>query len=92
MRLIDADDLLITDEECSKRSCVGCPMYVNSCEEFKDVIINAPTIEPQKREKGKWIGTGDANGIGIFICDNCGKFSMLKSDFCPNCGADNREG
>lgn len=52
-------------------------------------VMNAPTIEPQK---GKWHGKGDSEGFGIFICDNCGKFAMMEYDFCPNCGADMREG
>ena len=45
---------------------------------------DAPPVEPE-RKRGKWIGKG-SEGFGIFICDNCGKLSMMEYDFCPNCG------
>lgn len=54
---------------------------------FYEVIERQPTIEPEQK-KGKWVGKG-SEGFGIFICDNCGKLSMMKYDFCPNCGSYN---
>lgn len=55
----------------------------------KDAEKRLMSLEP--RMKGRWAGTGDSEGFGIFVCDNCGKFAMIKSDFCPNCGCDMRE-
>jgi hypothetical protein len=57
---------------------------------FYEVIERQPTIEPE-RKKGKWVGKG-SEGFGIFICDNCGKLSMMEYDFCPNCGCRMEEG
>ena len=41
------------------------------------------------QKTGKWSGADGLYGCGIYICDNCGKFAMIKSDFCPNCGSYN---
>ena len=48
----------------------------------------------RKPRKGKWAGVDGLYGCGIYICDQCGKFAMMKTDYCPNCGArmDMREG
>ena len=43
-----------------------------------------PSVQPLK---GKWAGADGLYGYGIYICDQCGKFAMMKSDYCPNCGA-----
>lgn len=48
-------------------------------------------LEEPERKKGKWVGKG-SEGFGIFICDNCGKLSMMEYDFCPNCGCRMEEG
>lgn len=53
---------------------------------MQDIVSNLPSAQPRK---GKWAGKGDSEGFGIFICDNCGKFSMMEYDFCPNCGSYN---
>jgi len=52
-------------------------------------IHNAPTIEPKK---GRWIDK--SNGIeGAWnYCSVCGEQAIDLYDFCPNCGADMREG
>lgn len=55
----------------------------------KQWLDHLPSVQPRR---GKWAGKGDSEGFGIFICDNCGKFAMMEYDFCPNCGADMREG
>lgn len=49
-------------------------------------------LEEPERKKGKWVGKGDSERFGIFICDNCGRLSMMGSDFCPNCGCRMEEG
>lgn len=56
-----------------------------------------PTIEPER--KGKWI---HENTLKYFFCSECGEPSLTDDDryiysmdfpnFCPNCGADMREG
>ena len=78
MRLIDAD-ALEPDTDYDDGECWAVSMAQ---------IQNAPTIEPD-RKKGKW--TKDC------ACEICGFKPWYERDihtlsFCPNCGADMREG
>ena len=65
-----------------------------------------PSAEPE-RKSGHWVGcqeycnhlteqTGEkyiTTGIeNMIYCDQCWQANGRKSDFCPNCGADMREG
>ena len=59
----------------------------DALEKVANGIKKLPSVQPRK---GKWAGTGYSERFGIFICDNCGKFATMKSEFCPNCGADMR--
>ena len=59
----------------------------DALENVANGIKKLPSVQPRK---GKWAGTGYSERFGIFICDNCGKFATMKSEFCPNCGADMR--
>lgn len=105
MRPIDADALIISDEECVNTICRDCKMQVNGCEDFFNIIKNASTIELE-RPKGKWvphseksreyIGTVLINVVyDYWFCDACG-YQVEKGEpmynFCPNCGADMRGG
>lgn len=47
-------------------------------------VDHIPSVQPLK---GKWAGVDGLYGCGIYICDQCGKFAMMKTDYCPNCGA-----
>lgn len=42
-----------------------------------------------ERKKGKWIEL-DFTEAWEYRCDQCGRRSDFKENFCPNCGADNR--
>ena len=45
-----------------------------------------------KKTKGKWIESDKEDEFGFtwFKCSECGWEDTLKSNFCPNCGADMR--
>ena len=61
------------------------------CLEFID---NKPTIEPE-RKKGKWIKGVGENGITTSEFCSCCRYEnkhWCDWNFCPNCGADMREG
>lgn len=100
MRLIDKDALLeklgIAEncEVCTQNNepyCRWKPDVVDVCE----IISDAPTIEPE-RKKGKWIDTVVGGTLPVIVCDQCNTFFPLQfgasHNFCPNCGADMREG
>ena len=43
--------------------------------------------------RGRWDLLDDANSkIVKWNCDRCNRISTSKTDYCPNCGADMREG
>ena len=44
-RLVDADEILVSQKECNETiSCLKCRMHVSCCEDMEDVLENAPTI------------------------------------------------
>jgi len=91
MRLIDADALLVSENECQqKEDCRTCRMFLRGCEDFAAVIEDAPTIE--ERKTGRWIW----RRFNI-ECSECGGMPYFDSTeplykFCPFCGADMRGG
>lgn len=97
MRLIDADELLKAIANS------GLVWETNECLDVIEVLVvkkiidDAPTIE--ERPKGEW----KYCGMGVHSCTNCGaeyeagicdhcNVNNSEFKFCPNCGADMREG
>lgn len=77
--------------------CKGFNAAVDHCMHH---VIHAPTIEPE-RKRGRFVGTefdGYADGNPVFYewkCSECGcvfEDEEPMYNFCPNCGADMREG
>lgn len=50
------------------------------------VILEAPVIKTE-RKRGRWIKWGTE-----FKCDQCHLCNSVEKPYCPNCGADMREG
>ena len=52
-----------------------------------------PSVQPRK---GKWIYGEESkiigNPYGHYRCDQCNEIVGFETNFCPNCGADMREG
>lgn len=68
-------------------------MKINK-EELKQILLNGS--HKQQPKTGKWIKTIEPYEAEPFIlweCSNCHKIvkGIMKSDYCPNCGADMRE-
>lgn len=84
MRLIDADALI---EEYDR-------VHVGEPGGARKLMCDAPTVE--ERKTGKWIlCTDERFDIDYYKCSECGYEPYRKMDisnFCPNCGADMREG
>ena len=83
MRLIDADALKNTFKDKEGNEFTAFHFY--------DAIDNAPTIE---RPHGEWIyhKEWELDGECAFECSKCGMGVDVDYNFCPNCGADMREG
>lgn len=63
----------------------------NQTECIMHYIENMPSIQPKK---GKWIDTGENEEwyAREYRCSECGDTMLGDANFCPNCGADMREG
>lgn len=87
MRIIDADALI---NEFDRTFLGNNPRGV-----IRATIENAPTIEPE-RKKGEWLHKSKQlaalNTAWWYECSICGyhAFNGMRTDFCPNCGADMR--
>ena len=90
MRMIDADAL---------SRIVKLAWDTSDSKDFEKsvfiAIATAPTIE--ERKKGKWIDMGDFEQCSVCLGTRLkeiqtfyGKAIWIKTDFCPNCGADMR--
>lgn len=87
MRLIDADALLESLKKTDRYFML------------KADIDNAPTVElrmgrmtngviiPIKRPQGEWITTRTMLHDGDPYCSICDEENIIRSNFCPNCGA-----
>lgn len=84
-RLIDADVL-------SKKLC-ETTIFIKDGEVFQRMINDAPTVQAD-RPHGEWVKSKIPNEL--YVCSNCGgacwsydyERTIVKSNFCPNCGAD----
>lgn len=53
-------------------------------------LAKLPPVTPI-RPKGHWIEEfNDLEGEVRFTCSSCGKYQIFETDFCYNCGSDNR--
>ena len=88
-------------ELCKKHSnCYTCP-YLPVCgdmpadyEQGDDLEVTNAIIETAKAlepKTGHWIKEfNDLEGEVKFTCSRCGKYQPFETDFCYNCGSDNR--
>lgn len=99
MRLIDADKLKRKAQKVGTEAWkmkLTAPIET-TLNQFIDWIDEAPTIEPKQ---GKWIDAEIRHEDGVLpiqVCSECKTFYPLEYTggghrFCPNCGADMREG
>jgi len=92
MRLIDANKIVYSwqiDADGQEHDGVT----------LQSIIDKMPTINPEPRKKGKWIANGDIHKECPFCGEDWDKYvfgEVWYTDelpkFCPNCGADMREG
>ena len=81
MRLIDADAF----EAHMLHEWVKTEISNGDWTHFREMINAEPTIE--ERKKGKWIEL-DFTEAWEYRCNQCGRRSDFKENFCPNCGCE----
>ena len=88
MRLIDANKIVYSwqiDADGQEHDGVT----------LQSIINKMPTINPESRNKGKWIIDGHhikCNRCENIMCSRDREGDLIPRNFCPNCGADMREG
>lgn len=87
---------LIDIAQCEKYGH-ACLMYTEEDGSLVQTFTSAfPTIDPETlRPKGRWMNDGVKvpNGVDWYHCSECGKRDVQPlTNYCPNCGADMREG
>ena len=85
-KIIYADDLLLAirdDHEINGQNYARMKMHINE----------AQTVDSVPVAYGQWILTHGEDGL-YYDCSICGHCAGRgrKSNYCPNCGADMREG
>ena len=99
MRLIDADTL--KDEVMKIWAYIQCVTGDDVMDAVMTDIKNAPTVDAEPLRHGEWNGwtathwTGkkDDDGDPIYAehiyykCSECGRRTVIREKFCPNCGA-----
>ena len=94
-RYIDADALIMA----LRLEYPMMPMFKENQKEWEiktdgyrkaeEVIRNAPSIDIEPK-RGKW-KTEVLNPLNAILrCSICGRYSVVRYNFCPDCGADNR--
>lgn len=95
MRLIDADDLKKYIEKLQNETRDMKEMV--RFDGILAILDSQPTIEPNR---GKWKGYWKSQFMGcddfgepiyrdgkIYYCSKCNRRTIIKENFCPNCGA-----
>lgn len=82
MDLIDRNAVLNRYQEiCNGIACMDCPFYKDGCA-LEKLILDVKPIS-----RGKWIYKECCEGIGYFVCSECGHANWLKEDqYCSYCG------
>ena len=101
VRLIDANALNKRFDEREADDIELYGVHIAECfpaDEAKEIVDQIPTIDPESlRPKGRWEYVDDGVLIGNGMHMECSECSVWKIDrqrtpYCPNCGADMREG
>lgn len=91
------NSLLSTDEDGADRTVVSLVRF--GLNEAKKTVENAPTIDPEElRPKGEWVHREydeSDDSDEYYYCSEChtialaefGRYTYVRSDYCPNCGA-----
>ena len=56
--------------------------------ELVDVMATVPTADVQEVRRGRWECNYDRDAFYIvYVCSKCGRETLVKENFCPDCGA-----
>lgn len=88
MELIDRNAVLNRYREiCNGTACMDCPFNKDGCAVEK-LILESAVVDAEPVKHGHWIYKVFQNGIGYFMCSECGHASWSDEyNYCFDCGA-----
>lgn len=89
-----ADMVFEPDDHCCAADDCGHCKWLQTKNAIKKKLDNIQPADVRPVVRGKWMHDG-SDWKNRFICDQCGYkwfFNAEEAHFCPNCGADMREG
>jgi len=92
---ISRDEIIRKRHGC-KKNCASCDFAIDGdswCqgELFIIDVLKAPAADVRPVVRGKWLDTETA-GIKETVCSVCFHTGWHHLNYCPNCGADMRDG
>ena len=86
-RYIDKDELIKAIEESQRntehhKDGRGKQIHVSEHRHFIKMVYKQPTADVQEVRHGRW-----ENQEGYDKCSVCEDFELVRTNFCPNCGA-----
>lgn len=99
-RMSETEQNVLNGELISKKAAIDALSNMMDIDGFRDgwavsrANVNSMLRSlPSAQRKGKWIKEREEWFTDYpYKCTNCGKYSRARYHFCPNCGADMREG
>ena len=83
-------------------ACNSLELYPSEYAKLEDALTKIPAADVAPVRHGHWVSLTDCSNAGVY-CSNCHKKvykedyalcnrkNKLRSNYCPNCGADMRE-
>ena len=96
MRLIDADEIM---PSLRLLWILGGVSFGEGVKRAEEIINNAPTIEAEPVQHGRWLDDNRRPKSSRFVCSVCGEVAYYPQNhrgdqpracgylYCPNCGA-----
>lgn len=76
---------------CFKSRAVDLELRCRGTCDAIDTLQQQPTIDAEPVRHGRWIlkilPIGGGDKIMSYLCSECDRYTNMKFDFCPNCGA-----
>lgn len=73
-------------------------IFIRGCEAYKEYLESLPAADVAPVVRGEWVDMGDFEQCSVCTGTHLkeftsyyGKVTWVRSNFCPNCGADMRE-
>ena len=85
------DDYISRQDAINALENTDCELLPEEWDMLTDSIMCIPAAPVREVKRGRWITEKRSMTIYPHRCSECGASQRAKYDYCPSCGADNRE-